>query len=144
VQSFAADSDSIERTWILHGTVQAASGEPGSSTRGLGTLLSQLQNPAAGPMQSLETILITLNARTGLDLAVQASTDSAENGQLVYEMLNGYLMMGRSMAAQNPQAAGILNHLELERAGSSVAISVSMTGEDVHAALAQSQATSGD
>ena len=69
---------------------------------------------------------------------------SAENGRLIYDMLNGYLMMGRSMAAQNPQAAGILNHLELEHAGSSVAISVSMSGDDVHAAIAQSRATTGD
>ena len=121
----------------------------GSSTgegpaKGLQTFLSQLQNPAAGPMHSLQTILVTLDAATGLDLVLRASTDSPENGQLVYALLDSYLTMGRSMAQQNPQAAGILDHLELTHDGSNVEISVSMTGEDVLAAIRQSQPISGD
>jgi hypothetical protein len=48
-------------------------------------------------------------------------------------MLNGYLTLGRSMAAQ-------MNHLELSHDGSDVAISISMSGDDVRAALQQSQA----
>jgi hypothetical protein len=91
-------------------------------------------------MQSLQTILLTLDAETGIELALSGATDTDANGKQVYEMLNGYLTLGRSMAAQNPQAAELLNHLELSHDGSDVAISISMSGDDVRAALQQSQA----
>lgn len=126
---------------------EPTAGEPatsGGSVKGLATIFSQLQSPAAGPMQELETILFTLDAATGLHLALSASTDSDENGKQVYEVLNSYLTIGRSMAAQNPQAAGILEHLELAHDGSAVEISLSMTGDDVRAALQQSQAITED
>jgi len=55
-------------------------------------------------------------------------------------MLSGYLSIGRSMAAQNPQAAGIMEHLELARDGSNVEIRISMSGADVRAALQRSHA----
>ncbi len=109
-------------------------------TKSLNTVLSKLQSPAAGPMQSLQTILLTLDAETGIELALSGATDTDANGKQVYEMLNGYLTLGRSMAAQNPQAAELLNHLELSQDGSDVAISISMSGDDVRAALQQSQA----
>ena len=112
--------------------------------RGLSTILAQLQSPTAGAMQNLETLLLTLDAESGLELTLNASTDSADNGRQIYEMLSGYLSLGRSMAAQNPQAAGILDQLELAQDGSNVEIRISMSGADIRAALQQSPAITGD
>ena len=124
--------------------VPGSAGTPDGPARGLSTILAQLQNPAAGPMQNLESLLLTLDADSGLELALNASTDSDDNGRQVYEMLSGYLSIGRSMAAQNPQAAGIMEHLELARDGSNVEIRISMSGADVRAALQQSHAIADD
>ena len=46
--------------------------------------------------------------------------------------------------AQNPQAAGILDHLELTQDGSNVEIRISMSGTDVRAALQRSHPIAGD
>lgn len=118
---------------------EPADGNTGATPRGgeQDMLRAQLQALGAGPMRTLRSLLITLDAESGLDLVVHARADSPENGALVYELLNGYLMMGQAMAAQNPQLDELLRNLVLGRDGSTVTLMMSMTNEEIRAALSQ-------
>ena len=91
------------------------------------------------PLGRLESIMVTLNAGSGLDLSVKAEANTPEDGTAVYEMLNGYLAMGRMMAAENPQFGLFLDRLELQRNEAVVSLGVSMTGDEIRAAMEQNQ-----
>ena len=106
---------------------------PPSMVRGI------VESVRNSPLARLDSILVTLDAGSGLDLTVQAEADTPESSTAVYEMLNGYLAMGRMMAAENPQLGVVLDHFELERNESVVKLGVSMTGDEIRAAIEESQ-----
>ena len=106
------------------------------SPAGMSMLFSQLQSPQAGPMQSVQTILITLEADSGLDMSIHAAADTAQNGKLLHDMLNSYLGMGKMMVGENPQAVEFLNQIRLEQEGTLVKVSASMSNEAIRAAIA--------
>ena len=102
-------------------------------------LRSIVESVRTSPLAQLDSIMVTLDAGSGLDLTVQAEADTPEGGTAVYEMLNGYLAMGRMMAAESPQLGVFLDHLELERDAAVVSLAVSMTGDEIRAAIEESQ-----
>jgi hypothetical protein len=93
----------------------------------------------SSPLGQLQSIMLTLNAGSGLDVTLQAKADTPANGSAVYEMLNGYMAMGRMMAAENPELGVFLDHLTLEREESAVSLAISMTGDEIRAAIEESQ-----
>ena len=94
------------------------------------------------PLGRLHSVMVTLNAGSGLEVIVRAEAETAESGAAVYEMLNGYLAMGRMMAAENPQLGTVLDHLKLEREEAIVSLTVSMTGDEIRAAIEDGQSES--
>lgn len=115
---------------------QAPAQDADASPSGVNMLFSQLQSPQAGPMQSIQTILVTLEAGAGLDMAIHAAADTGENGKLLYDTLNGYLGIGKMMAGDNPQAVEFLNQIRLEHSGKVIKVSASVSNEAIQAAIA--------
>jgi len=101
-----------------------------------------LNSVQQSPLGRLHSVMVTLNAGSGLDVIVQAEAETPESGAAVYEMLNGYLAMGRMMAAENPQLGTVLDHLKLEREEAIVSLTVSMTGDEIRAAIEDSRSAS--
>ena len=87
------------------------------------------------PLGQLHSVMLTLEVGSGLEVIVQAEADTPESGTAVYDMLNGYLAMGRMMAAENPQLGAFLDHLELERKDAIVSLTLSMTGDQIGALI---------
>ncbi len=87
------------------------------------------------PLGQLHSVMLTLEVGSGLEVIVQAEDDTPESGTAVYDMLNGYLAMGRMMAAENPQLGAFLDHLELERKDAIVSLPLSMTGDQIGALI---------
>ncbi len=104
-----------------------------------GIVASQLQ----GPLGTLQTLLFTMDAAQGLDLALRAEADNENNGRLVHEMLTGYVALGRLMAGENPELASLLERLKLERTGTVVSLSMSMTTDEVLGAIAAAEDATG-
>lgn len=102
---------------------------------GLGRLLGPLRTPAAGPMASLRSILLSLEADRGLAVTLAAAADSPENGALVHQVLEGYLTMGRTMSGGDPELAEILDGLELSREAARVRMSLTLSPDQIDRGL---------
>lgn len=112
--------------------------EAGVSEDADGGMLGALQQQ----MQSLQTISFSLEANIGLDLQIHAAADSAESAQGMFEMFNGYLSMGKMMAASNPELSQVVNRMKLVQLSSDIKLSVTVTNAELMAALEKSQTTS--
>ena len=91
------------------------------------------------PLGRLDSILFTLHAGSDLEVILEAAADTPENAAAVYDMLNGYLAMGKMMAAESPELGLVLDRLELDREEAVVSLSVSMTGDEIRTAIEQAR-----
>lgn len=103
------------------------------------TVKHLMQSLEQSPMGHVTSLMFTVEADTGLALSIHADTASAEHGELLYDALNGYLSMGKMMAAQNPELGQVLEHLTLSHDGTKVSIDIAMSGDEIRAAIENSK-----
>ena len=89
------------------------------------------------PLKQLRTVLVALHVTADVDLSISAEADTEANGQLVQETLQGFVAMGKMMAAEEPQALELMEALSVNRDGKNVAISLRLTGAQIHGAMAE-------
>lgn len=88
-------------------------------------------NPQMAPLASVQTVDFSLNATAGIDVVLEATADTADNGKLVYDTLNGLLAMGKMASGENPDLAKLMTNLKLEPNGAANKMSLSIPAEDV-------------
>jgi hypothetical protein len=96
-------------------------------------------NPLAAmmaPLSSLQSALLSMNAKDGLDVALTAVTGSADDGRLLHDSLQGLLAIARMASGGDPETIERLNYLRLSVEGPTLSLSIKLTEEQLASALA--------
>ncbi len=92
-------------------------------------------NPQAAPLASIQTLAVSVDGSAGLDVGIDANTDSADNGKAAFDALNAFLAIGKMSLGSNPDMAAALNKMQLEQNGASVHIGWKMTIPELQKAV---------
>lgn len=95
------------------------------------------------PMSNLHSVLLSMNAADGLDLALTAVTGSVEDGRLLHDSLQGLLAMARMASGGDAETLERLNQVQLSVDGSALRLSIKMTKEQLASALADVEGSEG-
>jgi hypothetical protein len=96
--------------------------------------------PQMAPLANIQAVDMSLNATSGMDLSIEATADTPENGKAVYDTVNGLIAMGKMSSGQNPDMAKIMNALKLEQVGNNNKLTLTLTAEDVDKIVAMIEA----
>ena len=100
-------------------------------------------NPQTAALASLRTLSLSIDVSRGVEMDLVGAADTAENGKLIHDTLNGFVVMAKMMTAQDPDSAKMLDRLTLSQDGPEVSLSLSMTLDELMALSAQAAAMQG-
>ena len=95
-------------------------------------------NPQTAPLASLQTVMLGVDVSSDVSVSLSAATDSDANGKAVYDVLNGFLAMGKMAMAENVDAKKVMDELKLEQQGANTVLTLKVKAEDVTKAIATS------
>lgn len=101
------------------------------------------QNPKAGILKSINSLVVSLDFDKELELSVRAITGGAGQAQEIFGMLNGYKALGMMMAGSNPMFMELLGAIAVSTDAADVRIDFRMSFDGLKGILAKAAAGQG-
>lgn len=92
----------------------------------------------AMPFANLTSVLFSVDFGGDLDLSITANADKKENGEMITGVLNGFLMMGKSMNPP-PEALEVLNMITIKGEGQAAMINLKLPKAKIEALVEKSK-----
>lgn len=102
------------------------------------------ENPKAGFLKSINSLILSLDFDTEMELLIRAATGGPGQAQELVGMLNGYKAMGAMLAGRNPFFTELLGALIVHADGTEACIDFRMSVEELKNIIARVGKNSGE
>jgi len=108
------------------------------STEQRAMIAEKASGTPAMPFANLTSLLFSVDFAGDLDLSITANADKKENGEMITGVLNGFLMMGKSMNPP-PEALEVLNMITIKGEGPASMLNLKLPKAKIEALMEKSK-----